>query len=81
LEHTILLTALGKAYSCGSDEYGQLAIGKTDRDPVKTLTLVEDDGEGFSKVECGFYFSAFVTAGPNPRLLTCGRNHCMFTRL
>jgi alpha-tubulin suppressor-like RCC1 family protein len=78
LEHSIFLTVDGEAYSCGSDEYGQLGIGKPDRDSLRTPTLIEDEfGEGFAKVECGFYFSAFVTAGANPKLLTCGRNHCM----
>lgn len=72
LEHTIFLTEDHKVYSCGAGENGQLGLGNMQSVPMPTL-IPTFSNVRVIKVECGFYFSVFVT--DNNDIYTCGRNH------
>jgi alpha-tubulin suppressor-like RCC1 family protein len=72
LEHTIFLTEEHKVYSCGAGDNGQLGLGHNQA--VSTPTLIPTFINcKVIKIECGFYFSVFVTE--NMDIYTCGRNH------
>jgi len=65
-EHTVVRTTLGKVYSCGSNEYGQLGIGfelerKTRKWPVLTHVKGLKGGE-VTQVACGGYHTLAVFA-------------------
>ncbi|KAG2937663.1 hypothetical protein PC115_g4078 [Phytophthora cactorum] len=70
LYHTIICTAAGGLYSCGKNDYGQLALGHNRQ--IKLATLVSLPNEMVCFVSCGYYHSVVVTTGG--RTFSFGRN-------
>ena len=69
--HSILLLSSGRAYSFGTNDYGQLGLGSSDTDPHPIPTLIPNLNNVIA-VSCGRYYSANLTS--NGKVYSFGRN-------
>ena len=72
--HTLFLSAEGKVYACGSNDYGQLGLGQDSEGRLTSVpTLIPDlDSVVVKDIAAGAHFSVFLTTTGS--VYVCGQN-------
>lgn len=62
-EHTLVLTAQGKVFAFGYDQYGQLGQGQSSRYQKAPVAVSSLDSKGITKIVAGEHFSYAISRG------------------